>query len=49
METTSKKTLNVLSIDYDYFMKFKDDEHFGGKQSADSDFSDIDSEEDDDL
>ena len=30
-------------------MKFKDDEHFGGKQSADSDFSDIDSEEDDDL
>lgn len=30
-------------------MKFKDDEHFGGKQSADSDFSDIDSEDDDDL
>ena len=24
METTSKKTLNVLSIDYDYFMKLKE-------------------------
>lgn len=26
METTSKKTLNVLSIDYDYFMKFENDD-----------------------
>jgi len=30
-------------------MKYKDDEHFGGKASAESDFSDIDSEDDDDL
>lgn len=30
-------------------MKFKDDDHLGGRVSAESDFSDIDSEDDDDL
>lgn len=30
-------------------MKFKDDEHLGGRVSAESDFADIDMEEDDDL
>lgn len=30
-------------------MKFKDDERFGGRVSAESDFADIDTEDDDDL
>lgn len=30
-------------------MKFKDDEHFGGRVSAESDFADIDAEDDEDL
>ena len=30
-------------------MKFKDGEHFGGRGSAESDFADIDMEDDDDL
>jgi len=30
-------------------MKFKDDEHMGGRVSAEADFADIDSEDDDDL
>ena len=30
-------------------MKFKDDEHLGGRVSAEADFSEIDNEEDDDL
>ena len=30
-------------------MKFKDDDHLGGRVSAESDFSDIDDEDDEDL
>ena len=30
-------------------MKFKDDEHLGGRVSAEADFADVDSEDDDDL
>jgi hypothetical protein len=30
-------------------MKFKDDEKFGGRVSAESDFADIDAEDDEDL
>lgn len=30
-------------------MKFKDDEHLGGRSSAESDFADIDNEDDEDL
>ena len=30
-------------------MKFKDDEHLGGRVSAEADFAEIDDEEDDEL
>ena len=38
-----------VAVGLNNLMKFKDDEHLGGRVSAEADFSEIDNEEDDDL
>ena len=38
-----------VAVGLNNVMKYKDDERLGGRSSADSDFADIDMEEDDDL
>lgn len=39
---------NGIGAGLNNLKKFKDDDHFGGKSSAESDFADLDDEEDDD-
>lgn len=38
-----------VAVGLNNVMKFKDDEHLGGRASAESDFADLDMEDDDDL
>lgn len=40
---------NGIAAGLNNLMKFKDDDKFGGRVSAESDFSDIDADDDDDL